>query len=449
MTSGLRRDLGTIQSYAVLLGILIGAGIFKVTGEAWVLTGPSVILGYLVLAPVILATSVGYSVFLSTPLGAVPGGEYTHISRTFGGYRLAFVGAWLKIISYTGALAYLASAFADYLVQLFPVTTPRVASVAVLVFFYLVHVAGVRWFGHLQVWMCVLLGISIIVLVVPGLFAIRVEHYRPFFTHGWGGFAASLPPLFFAYAGFESLAQTAGEVKDPTRRLPRIFLGGIVGALVIYLLMSMVALGVLSPARLQVSTAPMAEAAALYLPVGAAGLVTLGALMALSTSVNATMLVPSRIAIMLADDGMAPRWIGHVWGKTGTPVIGLTITLCAALSLLLTNQISLALNIAVFALVILYFLHSLALLVLPRANPELFRSVTVNIPLGVQRSMALLSMTAMALLIALQLNHDLRVLGESLTTIELTLFWSAIGLALYALRRRVADRGTAGGMEHA
>lgn len=111
--NGLRRDLGTIESYAVIIGILIGAGIFKVTGEAWSLTGPSVILAYIVLAPAVLATSVAYSVFLSTPLGLEPGGEYTHISRTFGGHAMAFVGAWLKIISYTGALADLAVAFAD------------------------------------------------------------------------------------------------------------------------------------------------------------------------------------------------------------------------------------------------------------------------------------------------------------------------------------------------
>ena len=449
MTAGLRRDLGTLESYATLLGILIGAGIFKVTSEAWSLTGPSVILGYLVLAPIILATSVGYSVFLSTPLGKEPGGEYTHISRTFGTYGLAFLGAWLKIISYIGALAYLASAFADYLLQLIPVTTPRIASCALLVFFYLVHVAGVRWFGRLQVWMCVILGVSIVVLVVPGLFAIDVRNYRPFFTHGIGGFAASLPPLFFAYAGFESLAQTAGEVRDSTRRLPRIFLGGIVAAMLIYLSMSVVALGVLPGERLQVSSAPMAEAAALYLPVGAAGLVTVGALMALSTSVNATMLVPSRIAIMLAGDGVAPRWIGHVSAKTGTPIVGLTITLAAALLLVLTNQISLALNIAVFALVVLYFLHSLALLQLPRANPELFQTVTVNIPLGVQRAAALLSMAAMALFIGLQVTNDLRVLRSSLTTIELTIFWSVMGLALYGLRRRVANGGTAGRIEHA
>ena len=68
-TSRLRRDLGTLESYAALIGILIGAGIFQVTSQAWALTGPSVILGYLVLTPAILATSIPYAAYLSTPLG--------------------------------------------------------------------------------------------------------------------------------------------------------------------------------------------------------------------------------------------------------------------------------------------------------------------------------------------------------------------------------------------
>src|SRR5262249_3525519 len=146
----LRRDLGTLESYAALLGILIGAGIFKVTSEAWLLTGPSVILGYIVLAPAVLATSVAYAVFLSTPLGREPGGEYTHISLTFGAYGVAFVGAWLKIISYIGALAYLAIVFAEYTIQLSAglFRSDQLVPIALssLVFFYLVHVVGVRWF---------------------------------------------------------------------------------------------------------------------------------------------------------------------------------------------------------------------------------------------------------------------------------------------------------------
>src|SRR6266852_1890978 len=118
IVSRLRRDLGTIESYAALIGILIGAGIFKVTSDAWSLTGPSVILGYAVLMPAILATSIPYAAFISTSLGKEPGGEYLHMSRTFNGYAIAYVGAWLKIIAYIGAGAYLASALADYIIEL-------------------------------------------------------------------------------------------------------------------------------------------------------------------------------------------------------------------------------------------------------------------------------------------------------------------------------------------
>jgi APA family basic amino acid/polyamine antiporter len=148
-----------------------------VTSEAWALTGPSVILGYIVLAPAVLATSVAYAVFLSTPLGLEPGGEYTHISRTFGGYGIAFVGTWLKIISYIGALAYLAVAFAEYTTELsaglFRSEQLMPLALSSLVFFYLVHVFGVRWFGRIQVAMWALLGVSLLVLILPALFAIR------------------------------------------------------------------------------------------------------------------------------------------------------------------------------------------------------------------------------------------------------------------------------------
>jgi amino acid transporter len=278
----------------------------------------------------------------------------------------------------------------------------------------------------MQVWMCMLLGISIIVLVVPGLFAVRVENYRPFFTHGASGFLASLPPLFFAYAGFESLAQTAAETRDSTRRLPRIFLRGIIATTIIYLLMSIVALGVLSGEDLRRSAAPMADAAARYLPLGTSAIVTLGAIMAAATSLNATMLVPSRMAIMLADDGLAPRWIGRVSERTATPIIGLTFTLLAALTLLVTGRIGLALSISVFALIILYFLHSLALLLLPWRNPELYRSVTVGIPLWVQRVMAAVSMVTIAILIV-QMARDRH-------TVVLAAFWGAIGVILYVMK---------------
>src|SRR5215470_8098245 len=447
----LRRDLGAIESYAALLGILIGAGIFTVTSLAWSLTGPSVILGYIALFPVILATSVPYASFLSTPLGREPGGEYTHISRTLGEYRLAFVGAWLKIISYIGAEAFLANSLADYLIvaaggRLNPESSRLPLALASLLFFYFVHVIGVRWFGRVQVTMCALLGVSLLVLIGPGLFAIHAENYRPFITHGAGGFLASLAPLFFSYAGFESLAQTAGEVKDSTRRLPVVFLKGISGAALIFVLMSIVAFGVLPSAQIQDSRAPMAEVAAVYLPAGAALFVTFGAIMAITTSMNSTMLVPSRLAFILSRDGLAPGWIGAIHPRTGTPVLGLTLTFVASALLLAGRQISLALTVAIFALVILYFLHSLTFLLLPRRNPSLARLIAVNISPPLRRAAALISLISMGLLISVQVWQDFwtmlgqslweRVAGEKLTSVELAIVWGVIGLALYAYARR-------------
>ena len=448
---GLRRDLGALESYAVLIGILIGAGIFKVTGQAWHLTGPSVILGYVVLAPAILATSVPYSVYLSTPLGRLPGGEYTHISRTFGGYSVAFVGAWLKIISYIGALAYLANAFAEYVVEISGGMLNLAAhrtllAVAALVLFYAAHAIGVRWFGRTQVVMCALKICAIAMLVIPGLFAVRSENYRPFFTHSFSGFASALPPLFFAYAGFESLAQAAGEVKDSTRQLPRIFLKGIAATAVLYLGMSVVAFGVLPGTRLSMSSAPMVEVASVYLPVGGAWFVGLGAVMSITTALNSSMLVPSRLGIMIARDRLAPAWIGKVNPRTGTPVLGLTLTLAVAVVLVLSGQVSLALNIAVFALVLLYFLHSLSVLLLPSMNPELFRSVTVRMPTTIRVGGAVVSMLSMGALIAVQLVQDFRTLAtlglreriasQSLTAIELCFVWAVIGAFIYWIGRR-------------
>lgn len=446
-TSRLRRDLGTIDSYATVIGILIGAGIFKVTSDAWQLTGPSVILGYAVLMPVILATSIPYAALISTPLGREPGGEYLHISRVLGGFRIAYIGAWLKIISYIGAGAYLADALAGYFTSLIGGGARLHLPLALtgLLLFYGVHVAGVRWFGRMQVAMSALKLLAILVLVVPGLFAIRAANYQPFVTHGFGGFAASLLPIFFAYAGFESVAQTAGEVKDSTRRLPWILLKGITITSLIYVLMSVVSFGVLPGSHLQTSKAPMADVAAVYLPSGAAAFITFGAIMAIMTALNGTMLVPSRLAIMFCKDRLAPTWLGFVNPRTGTPIRGLTLTLIACAALLISQQLSLALNIAVFALVTLYFLHSLTFLLLPRLNAELYREITIGLPRWLLKASAALSVLAMGSMIAVQIIQDIgtlrtqtlneRLAQHSLTSLELAVVWAILGAALYGFTR--------------
>jgi amino acid transporter len=449
LSSRLRRDLGTLESYAALIGILIGAGIFQVTSQAWALTGPSVILGYLLLTPAILATSIPYAAYLSTPLGREPGGEYLHISRTLKGFRLAYVGAWLKIISYIGAGAYLANAMAGYLIAL---SGNRIEqrfrlplALAALVVFYLIHVIGIRWFGRFQVVMSALKCLALLVLIVPGLFVLQSSNYVPFFTHGASGFGASLLPLFFAYAGFESIAQTAGEVKDSTHRLPRILLKGITFTALFYVFTSIVSFGVLPGGRLQASSAPMAEVASMYLPRGAAIFVTIGAIAAIMTALNGTIFVPSRLAIMFVEDALAPRWLGFINKATATPIRALTLTMFGCALLLISGQLSLALNVAVFALVVLYFIHSLVFLFLPRLNPSLASEVEINLPRRVQQVAAVVSVLSMGLMVLIQLRQDVaalttqtlrqRINSDSLTSIELLLVWGVVGAGLYQLAR--------------
>jgi len=450
----LRRELGTLESYAALIGILVGAGIFKVTSEATAATGPSVLLGHLVLAPAVLASAVAYLVYLSTPLGLEPGGEVLHIARTLGGPRLAFLCGWLKLISYLGAAAYLADALAVNLLELLRpgdahADGPRlVLALLGLAFFLGVHLSGVRWFGRLQVAMCAVLGLSILVLVVPGLFAIRPENYRPFFTGGARGFGASLPPLFFAYAGFESLAQAAGEVEDSRARLPRVFVRGILATTGIFVAMSLVAFGVLPAAALEASSVPMSAAAATYLPFGATAVVTLGAVMAVATSLNATLLVPARLAFSLAGEGRLPAAFGRVHPRLGTPVVGLAASFAVAALLLVSGRLDLALGLAVVALVSLYGLHSVALLCLPRRAPELYAAARTRLPRGLQVAAALVSVAGMGALVLLQFGRDLERLGSEplgprwraldLTSLELLLVWLLVGLAVYAGVRRTA-----------
>lgn len=454
MAGQLRRELGRLESYAAMVGILVGAGIFRVTSDAWSLTGPSVILGYAVLTVPILATAVGYMVFLSTSLGETPGGEYAHLSRTFGGRRLAFVAAWLKIVSFLGALAYLANALADYFLQLTPSLPAEQWRLPIallsLVVFCGFHIIGVRWFGRIQVAMFVVLALSLVVLVLPGLTAIEMANYEPFFSDGVSGFASALPPLFFAFAGFEAVAHTAGELEHSREQLPVVFLRGILVTTGIFVAMSLVTFGVLPGRELAQSTAPMSEVAAVYLPPWGSAVVTLGALMALATSLNATMFVPSRLAIMLSNDGLAPRALGAIHARTATPVPALSLTLALSALLLLTGQIALALNIAVSAMMLLYLLHSIALLALPRTNPQLDAEVRVRLRPGLRKAAGLLSVATLGAMLVVIFVGELgtirsttfteRIDSGSLTSLELLIVWGLVGAALFAIaaRRRPA-----------
>jgi amino acid transporter len=171
------------------------------------------------------------------------------------------------------------------------------------------------------------------------------------------------------------------------------------------------------------------------------------------TALNGTIFVPSRLAIMFVEDRLAPAWLGFINKETATPIRGLTLTLICCAALLISGQLALALNVAVFALVVLYFIHSLVFLFLPRLNPPLASEISISLPRRVQQAAAVVSVLSMGLMILIQLRQDVGVLrtqtlaqrinGQALTSIELLVVWGVIGAVLYQLARMQRANQTA------
>jgi basic amino acid/polyamine antiporter, APA family len=470
----LKRDLTKLESYATVIGMLVGSGIFVVTGEAGAVAGPSVPLAYLVLAPVVLATAVAYSVYISTPLGVRPGDAYLHISRTTRNYYAGFIALWLKWLAYIGALVILSTSLGRYLKFFYPDMDAQLAAIlpfgeslkesyraspsfgeavvasAALLFFFLFNLIGVKFYGWLQTAMFVVLCLAIVVLVVPGFFAVDLKNFSPLFPYGVGvtkttagevGFLAALPALFFSYAGFESLAQTAGETKEARRSLPRIFINGVLISMLIFFSMSFVAFGVVPYEELAKSTYAMSDVASRFLPSWGGAVVTIGALMAFTTSLNATLYVPARILYVLGEDRMLPQWLARVSVRFRTPWVSLLVNTVVALVLLWTKQFGYVLNIVLVAMFLLYGLHSASLVVLPFVRPALYRTAEVKLRPWLIVLLGLISFASMAYLAIATIVRDIESRSQlpaserGLAIWQLLLLWMAVGTILYAFAR--------------
>ena len=379
----LKRDLGKVSGYATIIGILVGAGIFRVTGEAGAIAGSAVPLAYLLFAPIVISTALAYSVFVSTPLGMRPGGAYIHISRTFGNYFLGFIAMWMKLLAFIGAISFMATSLGEYMTFFLSGTDPRVWASLTMILFYGINLFGVRHYGIIQTIMLAILILSILVLVIPGVFAVNMEYYEPLLPKGFSGLLAAMPMLFFSYAGFETLAQIAGETKDPTRTLPMIFIKGVLVSVIIFFLMAFVAFGVLPAETLAQSESAMADAAAVYLPPWGAGIVAIGAMSAFLTSINGSILVPSRMLFVFSEDRLLPPFLASVHPKWRTPHVSLIISGIICTSLVWTKSSYFLMNTGLIGIFIIYIMQGIALVSMPTVNKSLYESAKFKPPIWV------------------------------------------------------------------
>ena len=142
----------------------------------------------------------------------------------------------------------------------------------------------------------------------------------------------------------------------------------------------------------------------------------------------------------MAQDGGLPKGLARIDARAGTPVLGLTLSLVIALVVLWSGQ-DFALGIAVLALMGVYFLHSLAFLLLPRNNPDLAAEVALGLPVAVQRLAAWAALGALGILIITLIIGDLRAIfdksflercgDKELTALELFVAWALLGWILH------------------
>lgn len=407
-----------------MIGVMVGAGIFVAIGQAGKDTGPATFLAYLLLGPITLLVALPYIVFHSTPLGNLAGGAYIHISRTFKRYLPGFLTMWLTWITYVGVLSVLSISVGNYLQAFFPELNPKIAASACLLIFYAVNAFGAKKYGRLQSLMFMVLILSIALIIVPGLFAVKTGNFTPFMPKGFSGFFKSLTVLFFAYAGFDALAQTAGETKSATKTLPKVFLRGIVISMLIYVAISFITFGVMPYAEVIGSKMPVAAAADYFLPFGSQ-IVAIGAIAAFLTTINASMMAPSRILYVFAEDRVAPAALARLTKKSGAPLISLTINAGISLFLIWNHAVGFLIAMSLQAIIILYFTECLALALLPKVNKELWNQVPNNlrkkwVPIG--GGVACCCLLGLYLIIPNPISLPL-------------IIWTALGLGFYAYER--------------
>lgn len=261
--------------------------------------------------------------------------------------------------------------------------------------------------------------------MLPGLFAVNLDNFDPFLPFGWGGMFAAMAPLFYAYQGFESIAQTAGETRRARHHLPRTYMLGVLACMVLYVAMSFVAFGVVRFDELAESDAAMALVASKYLPFGASAIVAIGAIMAFATSINSCLMVPSRLLYVLANDRVLPRQLARINRRLRTPDLALTLATAIAIFLVATKTLSYMVDVVVSSFLLRYTLHSLALVLLPFVRPRLLDTAWFRPPTWLIVLAGLFSAGWLGFLLTKSIPSVAGLLAS----------WIVIGTALYVFAR--------------
>ncbi len=341
MTDAEQEKLGYWEVTAIGVGGMVGGGIFAVLGLSVQLTGGGAPMAFLLAGVVALATSYSYA-HLSVTYPS-QGGTVSFLDRAFGAGLFTGSANILLWISYIVMLSLYAYAFGSYGASFFPAELQPVLK-HVLISTAIVTLTGLnllnaRFVGEAEDWIVVLKLVILAIFIAAGIWSIDASRLAPPTWSPPMHLVAGGMIIFLAYEGFELIANTAEDVRDPVRTLPRAFYGSVGFVVVLYVLVAVVTVGTL-PVEQIVGAKDYALAEAARPSLGHAGfaLIAVAAMLSTASAINATVYGAARLSYSIAKDGELPEALERqVWGE---PIEGLLIT--SAATLLIANIVDLS-----------------------------------------------------------------------------------------------------------
>jgi APA family basic amino acid/polyamine antiporter len=381
-----RRSLGTAATTSLVIGNMVGSGVFLLPASLAVYGGYS-LWGWIVsTAGALLLARVFSRLSRRAPLA---GGPYAYPREAFGDFA-GFLLAWMYWISIAAAVAAIAVAFASYLgtfVPLLGASKPAGAAAALAATWLLtgVNVLGVRAAGRLQL-ITVILKISpLLVFALWGVF-----YFDPhMLTAGVIGQSApaaidaSAALTMWAFLGLECATIPADHVRDPERTIPRATLYGTAIAAVFYILCTTAVMGIVPAEALAHSNAPFADAAKLLWGGWAGNLIALAAIISCFGALNGWILMSGQFPQAAARDNLFPKLFTKESDR-GTPALGLFFSSAVGTVLIVMNYrrslvstFQIIILIATFFTLVPYMLCSMAEVLLGRGDKARVRNIVL------------------------------------------------------------------------
>jgi basic amino acid/polyamine antiporter, APA family len=325
----LPRKLGLVTGMAVVVGVIIGSGIFRVPSPIAESAGSLTGIALVWILGGIIALFGALSIAELAAMYPAAGGPYVYLREAYG-RPLAFLFGWMWLLTEPISWAALSLTFAEYLGYFVPVRAPvqHAIAAALIILVAAANYRSVKLGAVIQnvsagAKILAIVGLSLAIFAfAPGGQA-NPFHSEPMGTAKWSGIGIGLIAALWAYDGCENLTALSGEVKNPQRNLPIALIGGILIVVAAYLLINAAYLRALPLPQLAASKSVAADAAGAVF--GRAGASLAGALVMLSVfgTLNGSILSSPRVFFAMADDGLFFRTVGRVHPRFETPHVAI------------------------------------------------------------------------------------------------------------------------------